>query len=105
MDLELMKAFIWEYRFVIVWIVFMALFAWTMFKGKTYEYMMLAKSLAKDAVLKSGTEQEGWVIKAIYKFVPGSALIPESVLKVVVHHLYRTAKDKLDNGLLDNSIE
>lgn len=105
MDLELIKAFIWEYRFVIAWVVFMVLFAWTMFKGKVYEYMMLAKSLAKDAVLKSGAEQEGWVVRTIYRFVPGANLVPESVMKVVVHNLYHTAKDKLDNGKLDNSIE
>jgi hypothetical protein len=91
-------------RYVRFRMSFQWLFAWSMFKGKAYKYMMLAKSLAKDAVLNSGAEQEQWVIKAIYKLVPGACVVPESLMKVVVHHLYHAAKDKLDNGKLDNSI-
>lgn len=105
--LEIVKAFMWEWRFVIVAVIFMILFAWAWFKGKAYAIMLQAKSLAKDAVLRSGAEQEEWVIKALYKFLPGAITIwiPRPVMQTVVHHLYIKAKDYLDNGVLDNSIK
>ncbi|MHC1684938.1 MAG: hypothetical protein AB6733_18685 [Clostridiaceae bacterium] len=109
-SVELIKALLWEWRYVIVFVVFMVLFSWSWFKGKAYKYMMLAKSLAKDAVLNSGAEQEQWVIDTLYKLLPKPIQLITSqdqfnyVMRIIVHRLYIKAKDYLDNGILDNSI-
>lgn len=111
MDLVIITSFLWAWRYVIVFMVFMMLFAWTIFKGKAYKYMMLAKSLAKDAVLKSGAEQEQWVIDTLYKLLPKPIQLITSqdqfnyIMQIIVHRLYIKAKDYLDNGVLDNSVQ
>lgn len=109
-NIELIKAPLWEWRYVIVFMIFMVLFAWTHFKGKAYKYMMLAKSLAKDAVLKSGAEQEQWVVDTLFKLLPKSLqlIAPQDqfnyLMRIIIHRLYVKAKDYLDNGVIDNSI-
>ncbi len=105
-----MKALIFDYRFVIAVIlaaVIYALLDWQNAKQKIYQLMLLAKSQAKDAVLKSGKEQEEWVIKNAYKYLPKriTILIPEQTMRKIVKILYKAAKDYLDDGKLNNSQE
>lgn len=104
-----MKELIWEYRFIIVIVVTAALFAlleWERFKGTAYALMLQAKRMAKDAVLKSGAQQEEWVIRKAYQFLPKSItiFISNEVMGKIVHYLYIKAKDKLDDGQLNNSV-
>ena len=68
--------------------------------------MLQAKSLAKDAVLKSGCQQEEWVVNKMYQFVPPviTVWIPRPAMKSIVHYLYHNAKDYLDDGQLNESI-
>ncbi|KGK88055.1 hypothetical protein [Clostridium sp. HMP27] len=100
---------VWEWRFVIVLIVAVIVFAlaeWNKFKAISYGIMLQAKSKAKDAVLKSGKEQEEWVVKQLYQFLPKTlvAFISEDLMRTIVHYLYIKAKDYLDDGQLNNSI-
>lgn len=104
-----MKELIWEYRFIIVVVIAVVLYAlleWEKFKGTAYALMLQAKRMAKDAVLKSGTQQEEWVIRKAYQFLPKSitVFISEKVMRKIVHYLYVKAKDKLDDGILNDSI-
>ena len=69
--------------------------------------MLQAKSMAKDAILKSGHQQEEWVIKKAYQFMPRrlTILINEQRMKIIVHYLYIRAKDLVNDGEINNSIE
>jgi len=101
--------FAWEYRFIIVLIlaVFLyALFEWQKFKSIAYALMLQAKRMAKDAVLKSGQQQEEWVVRKAYQFLPKSwtLFISEQMMRKIVHWLYEKAKDYLDDGVLNRSI-
>lgn len=101
--------FIWEYRFIIVVLAAIALYAlfeWQRFKALSYAAMLKAKSLAKDAVLKSGAQQEDWVVKKLLQLLPKSWLVflSEERLKIIVHWLYGKAKDYMDDGKLNGSI-
>lgn len=105
-----MKELIWEYRYVIIVAIATVLFAlleWQKFKSIAYGLMLQAKSLAKDAVLKSGQQQEEWVCKKAYQFLPKTLtiFISEDNMKKLVHYLYSKAKDYLDDGQLNNSIQ
>ncbi|KPU42686.1 hypothetical protein OXPF_37400 [Oxobacter pfennigii] len=105
-----MKEFLWEFRFFIVIIFALslyALFAWQDFKTKAYALMLQAKSLAKDAVLKSGDQQAEWVVKKAYQFLPKSITIflSEETMYKIVKTLYDKAKDYLDDGKLNSSIK
>lgn len=104
-----MRELIWEYRFIIVVVVAVLLFAlleWEKFKGTAYALMLQAKRMAKDAVLKSGAQQEEWVVKKAYQFLPKTwtVFLSEDKMRKIVHYLYVKAKDKLDDGQLNNSI-
>lgn len=104
------KSLLWEYRFIIAIVVSVILFAafeWEKFKGTAYALMLRAKSMAKDAVLKSGAQQEEWVVKKAYQFLPRSItiFISEEVMRKIVHYLYVKAKDKLDDGQLNGSVK
>lgn len=105
-----MKAlnFLWEYRFIIVVLLALGsyvLFEWQKFKAVAYAVMLKAKSLAKDAVLNSGTQQEDWVVKKLLLLLPKSWLIflSEDKLRGIVHWLYHKAKDYIDDGQLNDS--
>jgi hypothetical protein len=112
MDMELVKSLIWDWRYIatcIIAVILFAIFDWQNFKVKAYSYMLLAKSMAKDAVLKSGQEQEDFVVKQLMiwlpvrlKALPG---VNEENIRKVVHFLYVKAKDLIDNGKLDNSVQ
>jgi hypothetical protein len=108
--MELLKSLIWEYRFVLLIVLavfFYAVFEWQRFKAKAYALMLQAKRLAKDAILKSGDQQAEWVVKKMYQFLPLSwkIFISEERLRKIVFYLYHNAKDCLDDGQINNSIE
>lgn len=100
---------LWDMRFTIVVIVafvFYCLMNWKEAKSRLYALMLQAKRQAKDAVLKSGQEQEEWVVKKAYQFLPVSfrVFISEPVMRWIVHWLYKKGKDYLDDGKLNSSI-
>lgn len=104
-----MLKFIWEFRFVILVVLAVVLYAaleWQKFKGQAYALMLQAKSLAKDAILKSGAQQEEWVIRKAYQFLPRkiTIFINQERMRKIVHYLYVKAKDLIDDGEMNNSI-
>ncbi len=105
-----MLNFLWEYRFIILIVLAVILYAaleWQKFKTQSYALMLQAKSLAKDAILKSGSQQEEWVIKKAYQYLPRrlTVFISEKRMKIIVHYLYIKTKDLIDDGEINNSIE
>jgi hypothetical protein len=105
-----MKDLIIEYRFVIVVLIAILLFAlleWQKFKAIVHGIMLQAKSMAKDLVLKSGVEQENWVVMQCFRYLPKwiTVFISQDNMYKIVHYLYHKAKDYLDDGRINNSIE
>lgn len=105
-----MLNFIVEYRFILLvflGVFIFAIFEWSKFKKIAYSAILNAKSLAKDMVLKSGKQQEDWVVKKMYQYLPKglTKFISEDNMRKVVHYLYHKIKDYIDNGKLDNSVE
>lgn len=104
-----MKTIIWDFRYLIV-ILLAALvytiFNWQKVKAMAYKGMLQAKTLAKDLVLKSGQEQENWVVETIWPLLPAPIrlFISKTVFREIIKKLYRTAKDYLDDGQLNGSI-
>jgi uncharacterized protein (UPF0333 family) len=101
---------LFEYRFVILGvlaIIFYALLEWQKTKGILYALILKAKSMAKDWVLKSGEKQEEWVVVNAYRFLPKkiTVFINKERMRRLVHYLYHKAKDLIDDGELNNSIE
>ena len=101
---------LFEYRFIILIVLAVILYAaleWQKFKSQAYALMLQAKSLAKDAILKSGHQQEEWVIKKAYQYLPRKLTIflSEQRMRKIVHYLYVRAKDYVDDGEINNSIE
>ena len=101
---------LFEYRFIIIIVLAVILYAileWNRFKARAYALMLQAKSLAKDAILKSGKQQEEWVIKKAYRYLPRkiTLFINEQRMRKIVHYLYVKAKDFVDDGEFNNSIE
>lgn len=106
----MIKSLLWEWRFVIVLIVVLAIYAileWNKFKALSYGVMLQAKSMAKDKILHSGEQQEEWVVKKLYQLLPKTLIlfISEDLLRKIVHYLYHQAKDYFDDGQLNNSIQ
>lgn len=100
---------IWEYRFIIMTaaaVIFYAISDWKGFKAQDYNYMLRAKSLAKDGILKSGKEQEEWVVNLILQKAPKSwvRFLSEEQKRKIVRYLYNKGLDLLDDGKLNNSI-
>ncbi|MBU3146911.1 hypothetical protein [Clostridium sp. CF012] len=94
---------LFEYRFIIMVVLAIILYAaleWQKFKSQSYALMLQAKSLAKDAILKSGSQQEEWVIRKAYQFLPKkiTLFINEQRMRNIVHYLYNKAKDFTDDG-------
>ena len=105
-----MLNFFMEYRFVILVvlaIIIYAIFEWQKTKGILYALILKAKSMAKDWVLKSGEKQEDWVVVNAYKFLPKkiTVFINHERMRMLVHYLYYKAKDLVDDGEINNSIE
>lgn len=104
-----MKQLFWDFRYIIVVTVAIALYAmlaWKDFKISAYALMLQAKDMAKDAILKNGDEQAEWVIKKAYQFLPKaiSVFISEESMEKIIYNLYIKAKDYLDDGKLNNSL-
>lgn len=90
------KLILWDWRWVIVIIL----------KEMAISGALMAKKLAKEAVLNSGQEQEDWVVNRIYPLlpVPVRVVISETTFRKIVKYFYDKAKDYLDDGELNNSI-
>lgn len=104
-----MKEFLWDWRFVIVLaIAFLiwCIFDWQRAKSAIYQLMLLAKSKAKDALLSSGQDQENWVVEQVWKYLPlkFKIFLSEETIRKIIRWLYKQAKDKLDDGSINNSI-
>jgi hypothetical protein len=102
------KLILWDWRFVIALILGVAVYAvadWKNFKIKAYQLMLDAKSLAKDQVLKTGQEQEDWVVEKLYAIMPAKfkLFISEDLLRKIVYKAYHIAKDYLDDGKLNGT--
>jgi hypothetical protein len=104
---------IWEYRFLILLIAALLLVALNelnIFKGKIKDAMLKAENLAKDAILKSGVEEEQWVVNNLYLFISKrwlfliKKLLSEEQLREIIRKLYKNAVDYIDDGQLNNSI-
>lgn len=107
--MEILKVFVWEYRFILLLVLAVGiycLFEWQRAKTIAYSLMLQAKSLAKDAVLRSGKQQEEWVVKKAYQFLPKTLtlFISEDLMRKIIHKLYMSAKDYIDDGKLNSSI-
>ena len=108
--MEKLLNLMWEYRFILVLLISVVLYAsseWEKFKRISYSVMLQAKSLAKDEVLNSGKQQEEWVVKKLYQFLPKkfTTFITEKTMQKIVHYLYHQVKDYLDDEKLNNSLE
>jgi len=103
-----MANLIWEFRYILIvlfGLVIFALFEWEKFKSLAYKTMLQAKTLAKDAILLSGQEQEDWVVDKLYLIMPISfrVLINRNFLRKIVKSVYHKAKDYLDDGKINGS--
>jgi hypothetical protein len=104
------KSILWDWRFVLAVVLGVAVYAiadWKNFKIKLNQLMLDAKSLAKDKILNSGQEQEDWVVMKLYNIMPAKlkVFISEELLRKIVKKAYHTAKDLIDDGHLNNSIQ
>jgi hypothetical protein len=103
--------FLFEYRFIILWIIMSIVSALIMgkewVKAKAYSFMLLAKKLAKDKVLNTGEEQEYFVVEALYTLLKKLKIpfVTEEGLHKLVHKLYVKAMDYLDDGKFNNSVK
>jgi uncharacterized protein (UPF0333 family) len=105
-----MLRFLLEYRFIILValaIIIFSIFEWQKTKGILYALILKAKGMAKDWVLKSGEKQEEWVVVNAYRFLPKeiTVFINKERMRRLVHYLYHKAKDIVDDGEINNSIE
>jgi hypothetical protein len=103
-----MKNFLWDWRFVIVFLVLLivySIFEWGKVKEIILQGCLAAKKMAKDAILNSGQAQEDWVVLKIYPLIPAAArvLISEATFRKIVRWLYGKAKDLIDDGLINGS--
>jgi hypothetical protein len=101
---------LFEWRFVIavvLAVVLYACFEWNSFKALAYSIMLNAKSKAKDAILKSGIEQENFVVDHLYELLPARVKLiirNKEMLRPIVHKLYIAMKDLIDDGKMNGSI-
>lgn len=107
--MERILAIAFEFRFIIALVlttVIYALFETERFKVKVNSLMLTAKSLAKDAVLNSGEEQEDWVVTKLYILLPKTVtvFIPENTMRTIVRKLYAISKDYMDDGTINGSV-
>ena len=106
-----MLKFLWDFRYVILFIIWLIITCvikgkdWA--KKKIYEYMLAAKQMSKDGFLKSGTEQEEWVINNLYILFQRLKIpyVTKDNLRPLVQKLYKIAMDKMDDGKINNSIK
>jgi hypothetical protein len=110
MNWDVIVSIIWDWRFVLIivlGIVIYAILDWKNFKIKLNALMLVAKSLAKDKILNSGQEQEDFVVEKLYAIMPAKlkVFISQELLRKIVKKAYATAKDLLDDGKLNGSIQ
>jgi len=104
-----MKDFLWDWRYAIIAVIALIIFAifeWGKVKEVILKGCLMAKKLAKDAVLNSGQEQEDWVVTKVFALLPLPArlVISEDLFRKIIRWLYGKAKDYLDDGLINGSI-
>lgn len=101
--------FIIEYRFIILLVVFVITFFIMIGKQKTKDILnsliIQAKRLAKDTILKSGKEQEDWVVLMSLKYLPSyiTIFLGEAKIRKIIQLLYQKAKDYCDDGVFNGS--
>lgn len=109
--LEIIKSALYEYRFIITVVIAVIIFAiaeWRKTKTILYALMLQAKSLAKDAVLKSGQSQEDWVVEKAMRYLPLYIIFilgGETQVRKIIKWLFQKGKDYLDDGKLNGSIK
>lgn len=109
--MEVLKSILWEYRFIILWILSVIILCLTMgrewTKAKAYSLMLLAKQKAKEGFLKTGRQQEDFVVHALYLLLMKLKIpfITEEGLRPFIHRLYSKAMDYVDDGYINNSIQ
>ena len=106
--MEMIKSLAFEFRYVLIMLIvalIYMIFEWQHAKVIFYQLMVKAKSMAKDCILHSGKEQEDWVVKRAYQFLPSriTIFINEKKMHEIVHYLYEKAKDYIDDGKINNS--
>lgn len=106
--MDIIQTILWEFRYVILILIVLIVYfiiEWQRTKVLLYQLMVRAKSLAKDAILRSGTEQENWVVAKAYMFLPRriTIFITQEKMHSIVHYLYVKAKDYIDDGIMNNS--
>lgn len=107
----MLKQILWDYRFIILWILTAVIYAVVMggewCKKKALELMLVAKQLSKEKVLANGQQQEDWAVEALYLVLKKLKIpfVTEESLRPLVHKLYIKAMDKLDDGKINNSIQ
>lgn len=106
-----MKVFkiIWEYRFIIMFIIWAITYAftnWERFKSDIKSGMLAAKQMSKEQILKSGKEQQEWVINYIYNKLPKTwvTFLGEKKIRELIQKLYDISLDLIDDGKLNSSI-
>lgn len=100
---------IWEYRFIImfvIWVVTYAISNFGKFKSDLKSGMLAAKQMAKDQILKSGKEQQEWVVKYALEKLPKAWVnfLGKEKVRFLIQKMYAAAMDLIDDGKLNNSI-
>lgn len=97
---------LWEYRYIIIAAIIAVyyLVEWQRSKTILYALMLQAKKMAKDLILKTGKEEEDWVIKKAMIFLPATVKIflNENIVRAIVHELYHALKSYSDDVKTDN---
>lgn len=110
--MENLTAILWDWRFVIVAIVLIAIysiFEWKKVKAILEENIIRARQLARDFVLESGQEQEDWAVERVYAVLPLTVLAilapfgGKAAVRSLVRIVYYQLKDYLDNSKFDKS--
>ena len=99
----------WEYRYIIALVIgfiFYAIFEWQRTQKILYALIAQAKRYAKDMILKSGKEQEDWVVEKAYICLPLMirGFISEDMLRKIIRYLYDKLKDFIDDGEFNGSV-
>lgn len=103
------KQVLWDWRFVILIVVVLIIYSiaeWGKVKEKILSGALMAKKLAKDAVLNSGQAQEDWVVTRVWPCLPAPVRIflSEEMFRKLIRWMYGKAKDYLDDGEMNGSI-
>lgn len=99
---------LWEWRFVVLLILGAVIYCiaeWQKAKAILYSLMLQAKRYAKDQILKSGKQQEDYVVRMALQHLPLSLKIflSEDLIRKIVKWLYSKLADYLDDGVMNGS--